>query len=102
MIGDDFGNRTAIAYAQGSHAHALVAGAYAAVAQDAARGVEVHDRAPLLFVDVQLALDEAAFTRAIAEDHVLQFALAALVTDRAIEGMIGQQELEGSLAGLLH
>jgi len=51
---------------------------------------------------VQLALDEAALTGAIAEDHVLQFALAALIANRAIQRMIGQQEFERSLARLLH
>src|ERR1019366_10608737 len=71
MIGDDLGNRTAVSYAQCSHAHAFVTGAYAAVAQDAAWGVEVHDRAPLLFVDVQFALKEAALAGSVAEDHVL-------------------------------
>ncbi len=51
---------------------------------------------------VQLLFGEAAFARAVAEDHVLQFALAALVADRAIERMIGEQEFEHVLARLVH
>ena len=78
----------------------FVAHAHAAVAQDAARRVEVHHRRPLLLVHVNLALGEAALARAVAEHHVLEFALAALVAHRAIERMIGQQELERALAGL--
>ena len=42
----------------------------------------------------------AANARAVPEHHVLQFALAALVADRAIQGVIGEQELEHVLARL--
>ena len=41
------------------------------------------------------------FIEAVAEDHVLQFALAAFVADGAIERMIGEQEFEHVLARLV-
>ena len=49
---------------------------------------------------MELGFGEAAFARAVAEHHVLQFALAALVAHRAIERMIGQQEFERAFARL--
>ena len=52
MIGNDFGDHAAIGDAQRVHAHAFIADAHAAVAQNAARRVEEHHRRPLLFVDV--------------------------------------------------
>ena len=98
MVGNDLGDHAAVGHAQRLHAHAFIADPHAAVAQNAARRVEEHHRRPLLFVGVDLALDEAAFARSVAEHHVLQFALAALVAHRAIQRMIGQQELERPLA----
>ena len=43
---------------------------------------------------------ETALARPIAEDHVLQFAFPALVTDRTIERVIRQQKFESSFACL--
>ena len=87
-VGDDVGDNAAVAHAQGIHAHAFIADADAAVAEDAAGRVEVHNRRPLLLRNMDLHFRKAAFAGAVAEDHVLQFALAALVADGAIEGMI--------------
>src|SRR6266567_3145724 len=101
MVGNDLRDDPAIAHAQRAHSHALAAGAHAAVAQDAARGVEEYHWRPLLFVHVQLAFDETAFAGPIAEHHVLQFALAALIAHRAVQRMIGEQEFERALARLL-
>ena len=73
----------------------LVGEAGAAVAQDAALAVEEHevaDRDRLL--EVALLLDEAALARAVAERLVLQRALAALVAHRAVERVVGEQQLE--------
>ena len=102
MIGHDLGDHAAIGDAQRVHAHAFIANPHAAIAENAARRVEKHHRRPLLFVGVNLALREPAFAGAVAEHHVLQLALAALVAHRAIQRMIGQQELEHPLARLLH
>ena len=51
---------------------------------------------------MQLFFDEAAVVRAVAEDHVLQFAFAALVAHRAIQRMIGEQKFEHGLARFVH
>jgi hypothetical protein len=51
---------------------------------------------------VQLGLFVAALARAVAEDHVLQLALASLVADGAIEWMIGEEKFECGLARLRH
>src|SRR5690242_12215965 len=67
MVGRDFGMDAAIDHAERMHAHAFAADAHAAVAKNAARRVEEHHRRPLLLVDVNLLLDEAAFAGAVAE-----------------------------------
>ena len=80
----------------------LVGEAGAAVAQDAALAVEQHevaDRDRLL--EVALLLDVAALARAVAERLVLQRALAALVAHRAVERVVGEQQLEHALLGPL-
>ena len=41
-----------------------------------------------------------ALARAVAEHHVLQFALAAFIAYRAIQRMVGEEEFERGLAGL--
>ena len=100
MVRRDFRMSAAIDDAQRTHTHALIADANAAVAQDAARGIEKDYWRPLLLVDMQLLFHEAAFARAVAEHHVLQLAFAALIAHRAIQRMIREQEFERSLAGL--
>ena len=73
----------------------LVGEARAAVAEDAALAVEQHviaDRDRLL--EVALGLDVAALAGAVAERLVLERALTALVADRAVERMVGEQQLE--------
>ena len=80
----------------------LVGEAGAAVAQDAALAVEQHevaDRDRLL--EVPLLLDVAALARTVAERLVLQRALAALVADRAVERVVGEQQLDDALLGPL-
>ena len=56
---------------------------------------EVADRDRLLVV--ALLLDVAALARAVAERLVLQRALAALVAHRAVERVVGEQQLEHAL-----
>jgi hypothetical protein len=50
---------------------------------------------------VPLLLDEAALARSVGERLVLQRALAALVSDRAVERVVDEQELEDAVLGLL-
>ncbi len=72
--------------------------ARAAVAEDAALAVEEHevaDRDGLLVV--ALLLHESALARAVAERLVLQRALAALVTDGAVERMVREEQLDHPL-----
>src|SRR5262249_25128959 len=98
LIRGDLGVGATVDYSQGADVHAFPADAHAAEAQNATRAIEVDHGRPLLLVDVLLHFDEAAFARAVAEHHVLQFALAALVAHRAIEGMVGEQEFESTFA----
>ncbi len=88
--------------AEGFHVHAFIADAHAAEAENAARRVVIDERRPFLFGIVQLFFSETAVIEAVAESHVLQFAFAALVADRAIERMIGEQELEHVLARVMN
>ena len=102
LVGSDFGDHAAVDHAERADAQAFVADAHAAEAEDAARRIEKHDGRKLFFRSVDLLFGVAALAGAVAEDHVLQFALAALVAYRAIERMVGQQEFQGVLAGLRH
>ena len=86
---------------QGVAGH-LVGEAGAAGAQDAALPVEQHqvgDRDGL--GEVALLLDVAALPRPVGQGLVLQGALPALVAHRAVEGVVGQEELEHPFPGLL-
>src|SRR5258708_611415 len=83
-VGLDLAVDAAIVDAQRANAHSLIADSNAAVAQDAAGLVIEHDRRPLFLVDVELLLEKAPLAAAVAERHVLQLALAALVEDRTI------------------
>ena len=86
--------------AQRPHVHAFAAHADAAITEDAAGAVVVDGRGPLLLVAVLLGLGVEAFAGAVLEGHVLQLALAAGIADRAVEGMIAEQQLDGGLARL--
>ena len=101
-VRDDHAVRPAQAHAQRFHVHAFVAHAHAPEAQDAARRVVIHQLRPLFFGPVNLFFHEPARVRAVAENHVLQLALAAFVAHRAIQRMIRQQEFQHVLARLTH
>ncbi len=88
------------AHAERLHVHTLVANAYAAETQNASGSVVVDQLRPLFFGTVDFFFDEAARIGAIAEDHVLEFAFAALVADGAVERVVGEKKLEHVLAGL--
>src|SRR5262249_33477287 len=101
-IGNDDAVGATHAHAERLYVHAFVAYAHAAETQDAARRVVVDEVRPLLFGSMNLFLDETRGVCAVTKDHVLQFALAAFVADRAIEWVIGEQELQHVLAGVAH
>src|SRR4029077_11647115 len=94
LVWENHGLHTARPDAQRLHVHAFIADAHAAEAEDAARRVVINERRPLLFRVMQLFFREAAVVKTIAEGHVLQLALAALVAHRAIERMIREQEFD--------
>ena len=74
----------------------------AAAALDAALAVEqdqLGDRDGL--GEVSLLLDEAGLAGTVGQGLVLQRALAALVADRAVERVVGEEELEDAVLGLL-
>ena len=100
MVRRDLVPDAAVDDPQRADSHALVADPHAAEAQDAARRIVEDHRRPLLLGDVQLGLLIAALAGAVAEHHVLQLALAALVAHRAIERMIGEQKFQRRLARL--
>ena len=102
LIGCDDRTYAAVLHAQSPNVHALAADAHAAVAQDAARTVEVHHRRPLLFFLVVLSLREFRFGGAVGKRHVLQFAFAASVTHRAIQRMVAEHQLQHCLPCLAH
>src|SRR5204863_9593135 len=80
----------------------LLREAHAAIAEDAALAVDRHERRQLeRLLEVALGLDEARAARAPAVGDVLQWALAALVADRAVEWMVDEQELDDRVLRVL-
>ena len=92
--------RAAHAHAESLDVHAFIADAYAPEAQNAARGIVINQLGPFFFGTVNFFFDEAAGVGAVAEHHVLQFALATFVAYRAIERVIRQQKFQHVLARL--
>src|SRR5262249_33839684 len=84
LIGNDLRDHAPVADPKRAHAHAFVTHADAAIAKDAARRIEEYDGRPLLLRHVDLALRKAALAGAVAEHHVLELALAALIANRTI------------------
>ena len=80
----------------GSRADDLLADPDAALALDAAVGVLADGGAQLHVAPVQypFAVVEMLFVRAVGEHQVLQFALAGLVADRAVQRVVGEDEFE--------
>ena len=71
-------------------------------AQNAAFAVEEHQVGNLdWLLVVPLLLHETGLAGSVRERLILQRALAALVTDRAVEGMVDQEKLENALLRLL-
>src|SRR5690348_16176282 len=99
-VGDDDAVRAAHANAEGFDVHAFVADAHATEAENATRSVVIDEFRPLFFGAMNFFFDEAAGIRAVAENHVLELAFAALVAHRAVERVIGEQKLEHVLARL--
>src|SRR4030065_633467 len=50
-------------------------------------------------MELELLLGVPALVRAVLDDHVLPLALPALVADRAVEGVVGEQDLQHGGAG---
>src|SRR5688572_12496293 len=100
LVRRDLGGDPAVDDAQSTHAQTLAADTNAPVAENAARGIKIHDGRPLLLFYVVLDLRETALAGSVPECHVLKLALPAFVAHRAIERMIRQQELEHRLPGL--
>ena len=65
---------------------------------DAAGHDGLDDRAEVLVLDAALDLTEARAVRAVVHRLFLQVALAALVADRAVERVVGEEELHDALA----
>src|SRR5262249_40043791 len=96
----DLADHAAIDDAERAHAHAFIADAYAAEAENATRRIEKHHGGKLFFGSVDFFFGVPALARAVAEHHVLQLALAALIAHRTIQRVIGQQKLERVLTCL--
>ena len=90
FIGRNHRSHAAVLYAQRPYVHTFATNAHAAVAQDAARPIEVNDRRPLLLFAMILDIDVLGLGRAIRKSHVLQFALAAGIANRTVERMVAE------------
>ena len=99
-MGRDDRSGAAVLNAEREDVHAFAAHADAAIAEDAARTIEVDDRRPLLLFAVILGLGVEAVSGTVFEGHVLQFALTAGVADRAVEWVVAEQKLQRRLASL--
>src|SRR5450432_2011692 len=98
-VSADDGIRTAPPGLDGVFTHPLVAHSSAALAKDAALRIVGNHWRKVSFRLSILAFRKALFETAPIKCHLLQFALAAPITDRTIERMIRQQELHHSTLG---
>jgi hypothetical protein len=101
-IGNDDGIDAAHAHTEGLHVHAFIAYAHATETENAARSIVVDDVRPFFFGAMELFFDEAAGIGAVTKDHVLQFALAALIAHGAIERVIAEEKFQHVLSGVAH
>jgi hypothetical protein len=99
-IGSDDRGDAAVLNPKGPDIHAFAADAGAAVAEDTAGAIVEDRRRPLLLIAVALGVDHEALAGAILEGHVLQLALSAGVAHGAVEGVVAEEEFDGSFAGL--
>ena len=102
QIGRDFNIFAARDEADLRHAGDFADEAHAAGALDAPGHDRIDQRTHGLFLDGPLVQRKAAVVAAIAHGLVLQVALPALVADRAVQGVVDEEELHYPLAGLLH
>src|SRR6266566_2557408 len=82
-------------------AHPFVTDACATLAQDAALRIVCDHRGKIFLRIVVFLFRKAFFQVAPVESQLLQFALAAAITDRAIQWMISEQELHHRTLSLL-
>src|SRR5712691_8330807 len=92
-ISSNDGVRAAIAGFDRIFAHPFVADARATLAQDAALWIVCDHRGKIFFRMIVFLFGEAFFQIAPVERHLLQFALATAIADRAIQWVISEQEL---------
>ncbi len=100
QIGGDLHVLAAPGGAELGHAGDLGGEPHAAGALDAAVHRRLDEDAQIFVLDRALVLLEARGVDAIGHGLVLQVAFAALVADRAIQGVIDEQELHHAFAGL--
>src|SRR5215469_1344216 len=100
LVRKNGGNHSAVLDAERPNIHAFATHADTAIAENAAGPVKVHHWRPLLLITMVLQVDEFGLGSAVGKRHVLQFALAAGVANRAIEWVISEQQLHHALAGL--
>ena len=80
----------------------LIAEADAARAHDAALVIQADARADIDVLGLlRFVLTETAFTLAVLDAELLQTTLARLIADRAVERMVGEQELHHTTTALL-
>ncbi len=99
-VGHNLRRGASITDAESAYAQSFAADSHAAITKDTARCIVENNGRPLLLVDVNLLLAEPALPCPIAENHVLQLALAPFVANGTIQRMIRQQEFQRALARL--
>src|SRR5437667_2456151 len=100
LVRHDSRTGAAVLNSERPNIHALAANANAAITQNAARAIKVHDWRPLLFIAMRLDVNVFRLSGAVGERHVLQFALAAGIAHRTVQRMISKQHLDHALARL--
>jgi len=102
MVGEvlDLGHRPAAGRRQRFDIHHFVAVPHAAQALDAPVHLRLDQRAEVLLLEHPLDLDEPAGGRRVLMRKILQVAAAALVADRAVQRMVGQDKLQHRLVRL--
>ena len=101
-VGTDFRRIAAAQHAVHAVGRELVGHVHTTVAQDAARHVQLNERADVDFLERAALFLVAGRAQAVLKGEVLQVALAGLVAHRAVERVVDEQHFHNALAHVHH
>src|ERR1035438_9953559 len=100
LVGHNQLRRVSVGDSQCPDIHSFSADSDAAVAHDAPRSVEVHNRRPLLLIAVIFYVHQPRLCRSVGVCGILKLALTARIAHRAVKRVILQNKLQHGLPAL--